>query len=173
MLDISSIYTCAIKNTIKWGMVSDIWSENEFFCHFGPFFTYFPFNNPEINIFKKWKKHLEMSSYYTCLPKISITWCMLPKIWSATENFLQIFCPFTPLITPKFKIAGRYYPFTHVNHKWMLYDVWFLRYKAWQRELLVILGHFFPFDPSNTWKMENVKKWKNLMEILSLYTCVI
>ena len=183
MLDISTIYTCAIKNTIIWGMVSDIWSETEFFCHFGPFFTYFPFNNSEINILKKWKKHLEMSSCYTCVPKISTTWCMLPKIWSATENFLSfwvIFCPFTPLITPKIKIwknctnCLEILSFSHVNHKWMLYDVWFLRYKASQRELLVILGQFFIFDSPNNLKNEKCEKMKKSHgNIIIIHLCNI
>ena len=60
----------------------------------------------KIRILKKWKKHLEISSFYTCVPKITITW-MLPKIWSATDiiflSFWIIFCPFTPLLNPKIK----------------------------------------------------------------------
>ena len=32
-----------------------------------------------IKILKRWKKHLDMSSFYTCVPKIMITWCMVPE----------------------------------------------------------------------------------------------
>ena len=49
-----------------------------------------------------------MSSFYTCVPKITIMWCMLPKTWSATHiifcQFASFFCPFTPLLTPKITI---------------------------------------------------------------------
>ena len=58
-------------------------------------------------ILKKWKKHLEISLFNTCEPKITIIWCMLPEVWSATDNFSSfwaIFCPFTQLLTPKIKI---------------------------------------------------------------------
>ena len=39
---------------------------------------------------KKWKKNLEMSSFYTCVSRITIIWCMFSKIWSATEIFFII-----------------------------------------------------------------------------------
>ena len=29
----------------------------------------------------------------------------------------------------------RCYPFTNVYHKWQSYDVWFLRYRAWQFDI--------------------------------------
>ena len=45
------------------------------FCLFTPLAT------QKIKISKKWKKSLEISSFYTCVPKIKITWCMVPEIW--------------------------------------------------------------------------------------------
>ena len=30
---------------------------------------------------KKWKKHLEMSSFYTCVLKVMIRWCTVPEIY--------------------------------------------------------------------------------------------
>ena len=50
---------------------------------------------------------LDISSFYTCVPKIMIIWCMLPEIWSATHNFLSfvsIFCPLTLLTIHKIKL---------------------------------------------------------------------
>ena len=38
------------------------------------------------------------------------------------------------------KNTGRCYHYTLVYHKWWSYDVWFLRYRARQREFLVISG---------------------------------
>ena len=68
------------------------------------------------------------------------------------QNFLSfqtIFCLFTPLTAHKFKIwkneknTYRYYYFTHVYHKLQSYDVWFLRYGAWQTEFFCNFGLFF------------------------------
>ena len=51
----------------SWDTESDI----QFFCHFGPFFCPFiPLITWKIKILKKWKKHLELSSFYTCVPNI-------------------------------------------------------------------------------------------------------
>ena len=35
---------------------------------------------------KKWKKSLEISSFYTCVPKIMIRWCTVLEIWCATDG---------------------------------------------------------------------------------------
>ena len=55
---------------------------------------------------KKWKlqkrkKHLEISSFYTSVPKIIIICYTVPEIWCVTDviiifSFWAIFCPFTP-----------------------------------------------------------------------------
>ena len=56
-------------------------------------------------ILKKWKKHLDMSSFYTCVSKTSIIGCMLPEIWIVTDiifcTILGHFLPFYPNIDPK------------------------------------------------------------------------
>ena len=140
-------------------------SETDRICYFGPIFELLPPNNPKIKIFKKWKKHLEMSSFYTYALKITIKWCMLPEIWSVKDIFFCHFGPFlalsSQLLTPKIKIwknvknTWRCYAFTHVYHKWRSHDVWFLRYKA---EFFVILGHFLPSDPPNSPKNQNFEK---------------
>ena len=41
----------------------------------------------KIKILKKWKKHLEISSFYICAPKIMIRWCTVPEIWCATDRW--------------------------------------------------------------------------------------
>ena len=45
-----------------------------FFCSFTP-------TAQKIKISKKWKIYLEISSFYTCGPKITIRWCTVPEIW--------------------------------------------------------------------------------------------
>ena len=93
-------------------------------------FAIYPLTTQKIKILKKWKKHLEISLFYTWVPTIMIIKCMLPEIWSVTDRFFLsfwlIFCPFTP--TWKIKILKKWKKkmlgdrFTQVHHKWKLYD---------------------------------------------------
>ena len=58
-------------------------------CHFSFWAISYPFTlltAQKIKISKKWKKHLEISSFYTCLPKIMIKWCTVPKEWCAMDG---------------------------------------------------------------------------------------
>ena len=78
--------------------------QTEFFVifnHFLPF--YFPNNLENQNIEKRKKKFLEISSFYTCVPKIRIIWCMLPEICSATDIS---FCRFGSF----FALLPQYWP---------------------------------------------------------------
>ena len=73
LLEISSFYTCVPKTTIIWGTVPEIWSETilSFWTVFCPFTPLPPLTAQKMKISKKWKKHLEISSFYTSVPK---TW---------------------------------------------------------------------------------------------------
>ena len=90
-----------------WSTVLEIWSATE--CnklvimeHFLPFYTPPPptvlLKTQDIRILKKWKQLLEISSFYTSVPKTTITWGMVPEMWSETYRifFRAIFCPFSP-----------------------------------------------------------------------------
>ena len=92
-----------------------------------------------------------------------------------TEFFLILdhFHPFTPPPSPSLttfqnqnfkknekKNTWRYHHSTHLHHKWILLDVWFLRYGAQLTELFLILGHFLPFYPTNNQKNQNFEKNK-------------
>ena len=139
------------------------------------FFPFTPLTTWKTKILEKMKK----ASFYTCVPKIMIICYMLLEIWSATDT---IFCCFGSLfallshyIDPEKKIVKRprrYYPFTHVYHKWRSYDAWFLRYKGTRDRVFSYLGPFFAFDPLITPKIKILKKWKTLLEISSFYTSV-
>ena len=37
-------------------------------------------------LLKKWKKHLQISSFYICVPKFMIRWCTVPEIWCPTDG---------------------------------------------------------------------------------------
>ena len=54
---------------------------------FWAFFALLPLLTAQrIKISKKWKKSLEISRFYTCVPKIIIRWCTVPEIWCAREG---------------------------------------------------------------------------------------
>ena len=147
--------------------------------HFGPIFPLPPPNNPQTQNFEKIKKTPEdILQMYTINDSH-----MMYGSWDMERDrqnllFCTIFCPFTPLKTWKIKILKKWkkkpwrcYHFTNVYPKWQSYDVWLLRYGAWQTELFVILDHFFPFTPL---KIQNIKFWKNEKrpgDIIILHKC--
>ena len=165
MLEISSVP----KTTIIWGTVPEIWSETQnFFVILGHFLLLYV-----ITLHMYTKNHNMMYS----------SWDMEYK----RPNFLSfwaIFCPFTPLLTPKLKILDLKkswrYPITHVYHKWRWYDVWFLRCKARQTEFFLSFWVIFcPLTFLTTWKIKILKKWKKtnththtLQKILPFYICI-
>ena len=58
------------------------------FCHFGSFLTLLrppPLNSPKNENFKKIKKKLTISSFYTSVPKIMIIRYTMPEIWHMTD----------------------------------------------------------------------------------------
>ena len=67
----------------SWDMVRHICNYFSFWAIFCPFT---PPNSPKIKISKKWKKILEISSFYTCVPKVMIRWCTISQIWCATDG---------------------------------------------------------------------------------------
>ena len=104
--------------------------------NYGSFFTLLhppALKLPKIRILRKWKKMIEISSFYTCVTKTTIIWGMVPEIRVGP------FFPFYPLIAHKSKILKnnekiiwRCHNFPHVYEKSQSYDVYFLRYGMWQ-----------------------------------------
>ena len=105
--------TWKIRILKKWGTVSEIWSETEFFVILDHFLPLHPFSHPSLTIqkiktLKKWEKYLEMSSFHTCTPKNTIIWCTLTQIWHVADIIFchfRSFFAFTPLFTKKIKIC--------------------------------------------------------------------
>ena len=57
-------------------------------------------------------------------------------------------------------------------HKWKSYDVWFLRYNAWQTEFFVILDCFLPFYPPKQPKKLKFSKNENAPgDVIILHKC--
>ena len=102
------------------------------FCPFTPVTTW------KMKISKKRKRYLEISSFYTCAPKIMIICYNVPEIWCVTDVIVifqfGLFFVLLPLQQPKNwkfhkneKKPWRYHHFTHVYQKLWLDDVRFLR----------------------------------------------
>ena len=68
----------------SWDMVCDRCN-----CHFSFWAIFSPFaplTAQNIQILKKWKNHLEISSFYICVLKIMIRWCAFPEICCARDG---------------------------------------------------------------------------------------
>ena len=67
-------------------MVPEILSAiNIIFCHFGQFFAHLPPKNAKNQNFEKMKKRLEISPFYTSVPKIMIICYTVLEIWYVTD----------------------------------------------------------------------------------------
>ena len=104
-----------------------------------------------------------MSSFYKCVPKITIIWCMLHEIWSATDKYFCHFGPFFSLTTWRIKILKKWNKHIHVYHKWR----WFLRCKM---QPTVFWTIFCSFTSLTTWKIKILKKWKNHLSRCHYFT---
>ena len=60
---------------------------NYYFSFWVIFCSFTPLAAQKIKILKKWKKHLEILSFYICVPKIMIRRCTVPHIWCATDGW--------------------------------------------------------------------------------------
>ena len=131
------------------------------------------FNNYNI-AFKKttWRYH-----YFTPVYQKS-PWFMIYSL-QQTEigNFRSIFAlllPYKPKISKLWKNGKncwRNHHLTHVYKNSQSYDVLFLRYGV-RQNFLSFWAIFCPFTPLMIPKIKILKKWKNFLEILSIYTCV-
>ena len=126
---------------------------------FLPFYPPPPPNIPENQTFEEMKKSMKILSFYT-YHKWQSHDVLRYGTWRAEfiailDCFLLFYPP--PLTTQKIqnsekrkKNTWRYDHFTHVDHKWQSYDVWFLRFlrnRVWQTEHFVIFVVFFFFYP--------------------------
>ena len=78
-------------NHMRYGSWDREWERHYFFVILVVFCPFTPLTTQKIQLLKKWKKHLKMSSFYTCAPKITIIWCMFHNIWSTID---KMFCHF-------------------------------------------------------------------------------
>ena len=98
-IDIILLHVCTINEDY---MMHGSWDKR---CNrqeiFGRFLALLPLplTIQNMKILKKWKKHFDILSFYTCVPKMTIIWCMVPEIWSVTDIIFCQFGPFFPFHT--------------------------------------------------------------------------
>ena len=99
--DITILHICTINNNhmmyVSWDMECD---RQNFLSFWIAFCSFTPLRTQKIKILKKWKKHLEILSFYTSLPYMTIAWCMVPEIWSVTDKIFCHFGSFFALLPP-------------------------------------------------------------------------
>ena len=90
--DTITLHICTINgNHMMYGSW-DIEHDRPNFLLFCTMFCPFtPQKTKKIKILKKWKKHLEILSFYTSVLKMTIIWSIAPEIWSVMD---RIFCHF-------------------------------------------------------------------------------
>ena len=69
----------------SWDVEQDRQNSFSFWANFCPFTPVPPLTTQRIKILKKWKKHLEISSFYTSVPKIMIIGYTVPEIWCVPD----------------------------------------------------------------------------------------
>ena len=67
-----------------WFLKYEAWQQN-FLSFWTIFCSFTPLTTQKIKILKKWKKHLEILSFYTSVPKIMIICYTVPEIWCVTD----------------------------------------------------------------------------------------
>ena len=109
-VEISSFYTGVPKLMLMCYTVLVIWHSGCNCCFLGGAFfsplTPLTVKKNKVSKKEKWKKHHEISSFYTIVPKIFFISYTVPEIWHVTDAFgvflfWTIFCPFPPPNSPK------------------------------------------------------------------------
>ena len=168
-------------NHMRYKVRQTFWA---IFCHF----TLLAIG--KIKILKKWKKHLEISLVYTCIPKMTIIWCMLHEIWNKTDIIFCHFGPFsaqllTLLTTWKIKVLKKWKNhlkilsfYTCIPQMMMMMIIWSIVPEIWSRtgRTFCHFGLFFallPPPPKNL-ENQNFEKMKKVpADIIILYMCTM
>ena len=126
--------------TVIWYLVLQTWSAMDRTTFWTIFCLFNSLTTQKIKILKKWKKHLEISSFYICVPKIIFRWCTVPEIRCVMDLIIFIlghFLLFNPPNKPKnqnFEKMKKTPGDIIILHMCKLWsdDVRFLRYGAWR-----------------------------------------
>ena len=149
--DINILYIYILN---KYHMMHDSWNvrHNRQFLSFRTIFCPFTtLTTQKIKILKNWKKDLEILSFYTCVPWMTITsYIIVPRTWSAINiSFYHFGWFFNNPDNQNFemkKTSGDII-FLHkytINKNHMMYDSWDTEHK---RQFFCHFGSFFALLP--------------------------
>ena len=177
-----SFYICLLRMTIIWCIMYGSWDMEFNRKNLFSFWTIFcPFT--EKSKFKK-KKPGDIISLHLCTTNDNHMMYGSLDIRCNRKSFLwTILCPFAPPSPPspknlknqnfdkmkKSKTKKKLLEilsFVPLMHKWKSFDVFFLRYDAWQT-YLSFWAIFCPFTPLTTQRNQNFEKIKKNLEISS------
>ena len=99
--DITILHMCTINdNYMVYGSWDMEHNEQNFLSFWTIFSTFTPLKTQKIKILKKWKKQLEILSFYTSVPKIIIIWYTVAEIWRMTDVIIFHFGLFWSFYLP-------------------------------------------------------------------------
>ena len=145
-------------------------------CWSGPIKKCKTFNIYNVFFWKNKRKHLELSLFYTCVPKILMIWFTVLEIivWQTKIGSYESFFALLPPKTPKNqnfakneKRCWRYHLFTHAYQKPQSYEVWFLSYGVKPTKIFSFWAIFHPFTSLMALKIIICIKCKKRPQILS------
>ena len=121
--DIIILHKCTITDNL---MMYCSWDRKHDRQNFLSFWNVFCCQQPKkINIFEKWKKHLEISSVYTSASIIMMICCTVPEIWHMTDVIIFHFELFFCLLPKKKTIMCT------KNYDQMKYCSWDMVHDEW------------------------------------------
>ena len=135
------LHICPINQDQMYSSWDMQCNRQNLFIILGHLLPFTPLKAWKMKISKKWKTYLEISSFYTSLPKTMIIGCTVPEIWWMTDVIVifhfGLFFALLPLWQPKKwklqkseKNAWRYH-FTPVYQKSWSCAILLLRYGTW------------------------------------------
>ena len=143
---------------------------DRFFVILDRFLPFYSSNNPKIQNFEKMK---QKCGDIIILHMHNINGNhMMYGFWDMKRDRQKFPLKTQNIKIKKLKKPWRYYHFTHVHHKLQSYDVWFLKYWAWQIDSFAILDNFLPIYFLKTRKSKFWKNEKKHLEISSFYKIV-
>ena len=131
-----------------------------------------------MKVLEKWKKLLEILSFYTSVPKIMFIGYTVPEIWCVTDVIIFHFGRFfTPLTARKMKILKKWKEHLEILSFYTsipkIIIICYTVPEIWWVTGVIIIFHFGLFFALLLPKQSKVlKKWKKRLEIWSFYTCV-
>ena len=160
--------------TVIWCMVPEIWSATDkISCHFGPFLSFYPPNNPKNQNFEKLEK-TPQDIIILHMGTINDNHMMYSS-WDMEcngQNFLSfwtVFCLFTSLTTQEIKILKKWKKWfgdiiilqmCTINDNHMMYGSWDMKRDG--QNFLWYWTVFCHFTPLTTWKIKILKNWKKV-----------